>query len=631
MAGIAGVVYSDSFHANRLMTFMLDTLSYRGRSIKESQLHTFRNMQVGICGGTIAVHKNIYVGLDGTIYNHNYLRPLLQEHGYDAILASDASLIAFAYELWGEKFLTHIDGDFAFFLLDQDKAQILLARDRIGKKPLYWFHSGGQFIFASELKGLLASGAVPQTTSNHSLATYLFFGYTPQDLSPVHGVNKLLPAYYLTINSNHRKSIHSYWSYSHYFTKNIGWDEPIVMDHFNDLLLDSIAKRLPSQHPIGCFVSGGLGSGTVAYYLQQLVPANQIQAYTVGFQDENTADMQAAAEVTKAFHIPHRHEVITPYTFLNDLVKIVWYLDEPLADPNITATWRMSGLATPVNVVFSGMGSDEILAGHTRYTVGEHEIQYRNLIVQLAMPMIRQLFLPILKFFYQRAVFGILRKTPVDPWQTGYLLQNALFTKDDLAAAAPRLANLFDPGIFLHRFYNLPKITSPLASFMYLDVKTRLADWYILQYERLTAARDLEWRAPFLSRSLMEYLAGMPEPEHLTPEETFFILKALLKDVFPQSFINRPKKTRKDFLKPWVEESGLAQLFEILPKGTLVEQGIISETWLREHVSTPQKRRDSFRLLWGILILEIWVQLYINRPIQFAPPDISVHELITGK
>ena len=123
----------------------------------------------------------------------------------------------------------------------------------------------------------------------------------------------------------------------------------------------------------------------------------------------------------------------------------------------------------------------------------------------------------------------------------------------------------------------------------------------------------------------------MPEPDQLAPDETFFILKAILKDVFPESFINRPKKTRKDFLNSWIEISGLAQLFELLPKGTLAEQGIISEAWIRHNVSTPQRRKDAFRLLWGILILEIWFQLYVNRPIGFMPPDISVHELFGEK
>lgn len=627
MSGIAGIVYPDNFPVANLIVPMLNTMKHRGLPIRSE--HTYRKIQVGVCGSTIAGKNNVIAGLDGRFYNGLALRSELKKHGYKFEEESDTEILVHGYDFWGTALLEHLQGDFAFFILDKNHEKILIARDRIGKKPLYWFRNDHYFGFASELKALLATGAVPQAIAPDGIAAYLYFGFIPQDMSPIKDVNKLLPSHYLLFNRNRSETIQSYWSYSNYFQASK--TPQSAVEDVDALLQDSIKQRIPENKPLGCLVAGGLGSASVAHYLRKFLEPEQIHALTVEFQDENTQDTNAAKEFAQHEGIPHHCGLITPNNFLDDMVKIAWHLDEPIADPHVVSTWKLAQAAKPLGTFFSGMGSDELLAGHSRYTVAERKAAFSDRMLQAGMPLIKSCLLPLLNNLYQPAVYKILKQTRTNPWQIDFLQHNALFTADISKAAAPEIAHLFDPHVFLHKFHKLPQIKSTVASFLYLDVKTRLADCYILQYERLMSANGIDWRTPFLAEPLVEYLAGLAEPDTLQENETFCILKALLKNAFPKTLIERPKKTRKHFLKAWSEKSDLNELFQILPRGTLVETGLISRKWLNAQLSSPQSRRESFRFLWSLLALEIWFHLFINHPIQATSGDMSVRQLLTSE
>lgn len=630
MSGIAGIVYPDNFPVGTLISPMLETMSHRGSGIKS--VHTYRKMQVGICGGKLVSSDNgVIAALDGTLFNAKELIGDLTKQGYHFKDESCAEILTYAYDLWGPAFLEHLEGDFALFVLDQKNELLLIARDRMGKKPLYWFTNDHYFIFASELKALLATGAIPQTIAPDAIATYLYFGYLPQDMTPIKDVNKLLPSYYLIFNKNRSQKIQNYWSYSACFKQQQTSNPTSVIKDVDRLLEDSVYQRLPKKKPLGCLIAGGLGSASIAYYLRRLLPPEQIRAFTIEFQKENSQDTSAAQEFAKDLQLPHQCDVITQQNFLDDLVKIAWHLDEPISDPNVIATWRLAKAAQPVGTLFSGMGSDELLAGHSRYTVAEAHATYFNRLIQSGMPFAKSFILPILQLFSNSATYTILKQARTNPWQLDFLQQNALFKSDVRYSAAPDIAHLFDPIVFLHKFHQLPKIASNVASFLYLDVKTRLADCYMLQYDRLMSAHGVEWRTPFLSEGLVTYLAGLSEPDQLEENEAFCILKALLKNAFPKDCLNRPKKTRKHFLEPWAENVELRELFQMLSRGTLVETGLISRKWLQASLSSSSKRKKNFRYLWSLLALEIWFHLFINHPIKSRPPEMSVRDLLTGE
>lgn len=631
MQGLAGIVYPDVFQTEQLIHPMLDTIAYRGES--GSDVYNFKNIQLGTCGGKIYFNekKTVAAAVDGEITNVNELKDELKKHGHHLTnQATSAEILAHAYDLWGTELFTHITGDFALFILDQQKEKIFIARDRIGKKPLYWYHDGKFFIFGSEIKALLATNLIPQTPATDSLASYLYFGYIPQDMTPISGVNKLIPGYYLQLNKDRSIHIQSYWSYSSFFEQRSTSHKVTIVRTLDELLNKATKARIPKKTNLGCFISGGLGSACIAHYVKKNCENANITGFTVGFEGENEADLLAAADVAHSLGIPQEIAKITPQNFLEDLVQIAWHLDEPIADPNIVAIWKMSKLSSETTKrVYSGMGSDELLAGHSRYTSQESEVSFLDRMIQPPLYMMRRALIPLFNFFNSDLAFEMLKDNRNNPWQFEYVRQNALFDETVLKRAAPNLAGLFDSEVFLHKFHNLSRIKSTVSSLLYFDVKTRLVDCFVLELERATAAHGQEWSAPFLDRFLVEYLATLPEPDQLDEKETALWLKALLKNVFPDYVLNRPKRTRRDFLKKWSNRPEITEIFKLLPKGTLVESGLINEAWINVHLETPQSREESFRHLWAILMLEIWFRLFINRPIGKEAPDITAYELLS--
>lgn len=631
MKGIAGIAYPDVFQVNHLIFPMLDVIQQVSDPVRD--FHTSNNIQIGTAGSMLAKNekKTIIGGVDGTIYNIKEVEKELIKQGYHFQTNNPTEILVHAYELWDTRFLEKIEGDFALMILDPLKKRLIIARDRIGKKPVFWFHSHKHFIFATQLKALIATGVVPQAPAPDALAAYLYLGYFPQDLTPLKDVNKLLPGHYLQYNFNQSKTIEPFWSYSSYFEHPLKKHKNTIAHNLETRLEHSVNQLLPKNDVgVGCFVSGGLGSASIAYYVSKALKEKKPDCFTVGFKGENDEDVEAAAVVAKQLGLAYKTEYITPSTFLDNLVNIVWHLDEPIADPNIVAIWKQAELAAETTkVVFSGMGCDELLAGHNRYTVSEHHVNMLSRLYHLQTPFIYHVLVPLMNLIYTPWAYKLLKQTKTNPWQHEYIRNSALFDDDMIAKASPQLSGLFDPDVFLHKFHNLSRVKSTVSSFLYFDVKTRLVDNYMTQVGRLTDANNLIWQTPFLDQKLVQFLASMPDIENLAESDTATFLKTLMKGVFPNSFVARPKKTRSHFLASWINQSDMAEVCLMLENGTLVETGVISREWLKQSLSTPERRLENFKYLWAVLILEIWFQLMINRPVTYTPPNISVRELFT--
>lgn len=626
LARIAGVIYPDPIQVDDCVDSMLDTMEKGLKPIREKK--TLKNFQFGIVGSPFAYNekKGLLLGLDGLIENYKELGVDLKKHGLEPS-SKQAELVLQAYELYGSDLLQKIDGSFAFFIFDEDKRELLIARDRIGKKPLYWYQDQNHLIFGSELKSLIATGIVPQTFSPDAIAMYLYFGYIPQDLSPIKDVNKLLPANYLTYSLKKGISIRSYWSYSHFFEKKEDSSPKHVKETIEKYLSESIKRVLPHSGKVCSFLSGGIGSATIAYELSKVAKPD---AYTVYFQGKTDADLDATKIVANTLRLPHQIFAITPKNFTDNLVETIWALDEPLADPNFVATAKLCNMANNCDAAFSGMGSDEFLAGHSRYTSSEQTLTYMSRLNLIPQPIIKNFLIPLFYKIYKPAAYNILKISRTNPWQFEFLRHNALFNETQLHEASPKLAKLFDPDTFLHKFHNLTRIKSTVSTLQYFDVKTRLPDAFMLQFERLSKINGLAWNTPFLDKHLVEFAAALPEPEMITESEAASYLKPLINDVFPHSFVERPKRTRRNVLDEWALSPEIQTLFKFLRDGTLIENGIISKKWLENTLKSPQSMTENFYALWGLVVLEIWFHLYINRPIHAEPSTLNLNELLTA-
>jgi len=625
-AGIAGISYPDALQVDTLIHRMMEALSSRSPHSPQ-----FKNEGRYQFGGAplMANEKNTcFVALDGEFDNRHALGNILLDLGVPCDPHSSVSVLLKAYETWGIHCLEHLSGPFALFIYDSAQDTLILARDRIGQKPLYWFEGHRHFLFASELKALLSTGLVPQTPAPDALAMYFYFGYIPQDLTPIKGVNKLLPGHYL-IATGTKMQVLPYWSFSTHFEHETSLPSHEITHQLHHLLEDNITRNL-AKGSAGCFVSGGLGSATVAHYLKEAHP--DVQAFTVGFEGQNEADIGAAMQVCENLSLEQTVERITPQTLFDHLVKMIWTLDEPIADPQFLATWRLCSLAsTKTRQVFSGMGSDELMAGHNRYSLAERDSGMISRVKLIPKPVIDYVLLPLSKLFNKSAAYNLLKAYRTDPSQFEFLRHNALFDEVQLASLSPKLVRYFDPETFLHKFHHLDRIKSTIGAYMYFDVKTRLPDQYILQYERFTTAFGLDWDSPFLDRTVVEFAAHLPEPESLEENETASYLKPLVASVFPPPLLNRPKKSRPNFLSSWLNIPSIHATFSQLRQSSLVETGVISKEWLESMLLHYADRRHAFQQLWSVLVLEIWFQLFINRPVHPTMPQVTLDQMIGEK
>lgn len=616
MPSIAGIVYPTIFQTEKLVDVMLGTMEHRGGKKKET--HSYKNVEIGISGGNISSNdrQTIFVMIDGTIYNETNLRSDLKSAGYSCSKESTAKILVLSYELWGNDFIQKLNGSFVITIFDQNAKSLLLIRDRIGKKPLYWSNNQNHFIFSSEIKGIISTGIVAQAPSLEAISAYLFFGYIPQDMCPIKGVNKLLPGYYLQYNLDGKISIHSYWSLSSYFMKPTHESEDDIMNRLDNLLLDSIKIRMPEECKVSCFLDGKIDSSSVAYYLHKLADEKKIalHGHTVKFKSKDQADTEDICFLAEKLKIPIDKDFIDEDNIFKDLIKIVWFLDEPIADPQISLTWRLCKMASEQSqTVFSSMGSEELFGSHTRYLQSQKTIKRPSLLNILPNSLIRHL-LPFIKALHSKTAFSILRKFHTDPEKLYYLTQNAIFNSKEISFISPTLSQYFNSMVFLQKFYQLVQLEPGMDSLLYFDIKTALPDKRLLQFERFTSAYQISWRTPFLDHRIIEYLVGIPYKSKSMKDRTAFPLRKLMENAFPASFIYREEQTRREYFKDWLKKKPFKEMFPWIEGGVLSESGFISSKKISGIINKQKNQEKQFQQLWSILILEIWFRLFINKP-----------------
>ena len=318
--------------------------------------------------------KTIWVILNGEIYNYLELRKELQSKGHKFSTKTDTETIVHAYEEYGEHCVTKLNGMFAFAIWDCRKQKLLLARDRLGIKPLYYFLDNRHLVFGSELKAILEHPEIPRAIDLEALDSYLTFEYIPAPLSIFKGIKKLPPGHTLVLQDG-KASIRQYWDLP--FERFEGREEDLCQALY-DLVKDSVRMRLISDVPLGAFLSGGIDSSAIVCMMSELM--NQpVKTFSIGFDDPSYNELRYARTVAKHFGTDH-HELTIKPDVVNLVENLVRYLDEPLADVSVFPTYLVSQLARQnVTVVLSGDGGDELFAGYDWYLAEKIEQYYRGL------------------------------------------------------------------------------------------------------------------------------------------------------------------------------------------------------------------------------------------------------------
>jgi asparagine synthase (glutamine-hydrolysing) len=627
MCGLAGILdlsgAADGDRA-RVVRAMTDTLVHRGPddagSFSDAHI-TLGHRRLSIIDVATGHQPlanedgSVWVVLNGEIYNYRDLRTRLIAKGHVFATRSDTEVIVHAYEEWGADCVEQLCGMFAFAVWDQRRRQLLLARDRVGKKPLYYAQVAGRLAFASELKALLAVPGLERLIDLEAVSDFLTLLYVPRQKSIFRDVRKLLPGHYL-IAGEAGISLRCYWDV-HFAPEPIG--EADAAARVAELLDEAVAVRLESDVPLGAFLSGGLDSSAVVGLMARHATAPVMTA-SIGFAESAFDERAYARMAAQQFHADHRDELVTPGG-VQTVAALSWFYDEPFGDSSAIPTYHVSQLARRrVTVALSGDGSDETFAGYRRYYFDGRENRVRELVPgALRRPLFGALgalypkadYLP--QIFRGKAFLGNVARTP---WEA-YLHSVSGISEADknqlLAADTRQALGGYRTADLFRQLYDAAEGADPLARIQYIDFKTYLPDDILTKVDRASMANSLEVRCPFLDHRLIEYAARLPSALKLRGRQSKVVLRRAVAGLVPEAILARPKMgfampvgqwLRTD-LRPLVRDHVLTDRAD----HRLFDAETVQVLW-REH---DAGWRDRTTVLWGLLVFNLWYERFMHE------------------
>jgi len=565
--------------------------------------------------------RTVWIVFNGEIYNYRDLKTELEAKGHCFATQSDTETIVHAYEEWGPACLDRFRGMFAFALWDQPRQQLFLARDRLGKKPLYYAVVDGTLIFGSEIKALLACPGVDRTLDLEALSDYVSLLYIPAPKTIFRSVRKLPPGHYLLARRD-GTHVRRYWDV--HFAAGAPADADPA-SRLAEILRESVVMRLRSDVPLGAFLSGGLDSSAVVGLMAGALGSPVITS-SIGFPDDAFNELNYARQVAVHFGTDHHEHMVTPNA-MDVIERLIWHYDEPFADSSAVPTYYVSQLArTQVTVALSGDGGDENFAGYRRYYFDVRENKVRDFVPSLLRRPLFGLigalypkadYLP--QIFRGKAFLSNLARTP---WDAYFHSVSGVSADDKARLLTPdvcaRLAGYRTVDLF-EELYRAADGPDPLSRIQYIDFKTYLPDDILAKVDRASMANSLEVRCPLLDHHLVEYVAALPSHLKLNGTRTKLIFKEAIRGLLPNGIAERKKMGFAVPVGSWLRAE-LAPLVSeyVLNTGKRHDlfDAATAKKWQQEHQSGL---RDRTTELWGILVFNMWY----DRFVQHASLDAS--------
>jgi asparagine synthase (glutamine-hydrolysing) len=622
MCGIAGFLSAEqrSVSPTEVLDLMLQSIFHRGpdeegRLIDGPLAMGMRRLSIiDLADGTQPMFDEsgrYGIVFNGEIYNYRELRQDLLKRGHQLKTHSDTEVIVHLYEECGEKCVDQLRGMFGFAIWDQQLQELFIARDRLGIKPLYYTQAGGDFVFGSEIKAILMHRDVPRMVDPVALSQYLSLKYVPAPRTLFAGIESLEPGHWLKIRGGKIVEKQRYWDLSFTKTSPLLREEDYV-EQLLELLRETIGIHLRSDVPFGAFLSGGLDSSTiVALMAEQL--STPVNTFSVGFDGEGIQDeLPYAQQVAVAFGCSHHTLKITSNDFLNLAEKVLWHLDQPIADQATIATYMVAKLARQhVKMVLTGEGGDELFAGYARYA-GERYSPLTRYIPQFAGQRIR----------------ALAERLP-GPRRAKIALQ-ALMIRDEFQRFAnwfPMFNDEAKAGLFLERQRELGKgvadlfaehlnrcdASSPVDRMLYVDSKLWLADYLLLRGDKLTMANSLEARVPLLDHKLVEFAGRLPANLKLRGKFRKYLLKQVGRRILPGTIIDRKKQGFPIPIERWLRKEAAPMMNDLLSESSLRRRGFFDSTFVARRIKQHLAGlADHSTELWGLMSFEMWMREFVD-------------------
>lgn len=562
--------------------------------------------------------RTVWTVFNGEIYNFRELRAELETCGHRFYTATDTEVIVHAYEEWGTDAIVRLRGMFGLAIWDSRSRTLLLARDRMGIKPLYYAEAGGRLAFGSEIKSLLAVPGMPRELDPEGLDHYLSFLYTPRDGSIFRGIHKLPPGHLLTWRDG-RAVTSRYWTPP--AEESFTGTEADAIERLHQVLSDAVKSHLVSDVPLGAFLSGGVDSSVVVGLMHQ-VSGQQVKTFSIGFDEPAFDELPYARRVARHFDTEHHEEIVRP-DGVSILDELVAHFDEPFGDASAIPTWYVSQMARRhVTVVLSGDGGDELFGGYDRYL--PHPMVAR---FDRYSPRVLRRVAAIAAAALPHGVRGKNFLRHVSRNEHGRYLDAIRFfsTEEKASLLTPgvrdRLGAL-DAEARLGQHF-APYAHLPWASqMMHFDADTYLPEDVLVKVDRMSMAHSIESRVPLLDNEVVAFAATLPAHFKLKDGRRKHVLKEVAARLLPRDLVDRRKQGFGVPIGVWFR-GNLRELFaDTLLSARSLSRGYFDPGFVRrivdEHVSG---RRDHTLRLWQLVVFERWHDQYLDRTSRTLPFD----------
>ncbi len=641
MCGIAGFA-NKNFQANALETSatvldrMCRCIAHRGPDDQGTMvdggvaLGMRRLAIIDLAGGQQPIYnedQSCAIVFNGEIYNFPELQKELQARGHTFKTSCDTETILHGYEEWGADVVKRLRGMFAFAIWDKRKRELFIARDRVGKKPLYYsLTKQGTLVFGSELKSLLEHNQVERRTSSQAIDAYLALGYVPEPLSIFEDIKKLPPAHTLIFDGE-KIVTNQFWDFD--YTKRNDESESLISEarftdfsseekviaELNRLLEEAVRVRLISEVPLGAFLSGGVDSSVVVGLMARVMNT-PVKTFSIGFNEDSYNELKYARVTAKHFNTEHHEFIVTP-EICGVVEKLVTHFDEPFADSSAIPTFMVSKLAREhVTVVLSGDGGDELFAGYTRYKIDQARSGFGSL-----PRFVRQgVMLPLSEALPHGARGrNLLRNVALDPldrYVDSVSIFTALARKELCTADFRRAVNAGErdfTSALMHDYAARVTSGDAVDALLYLDSKTYLVGDILTKVDRMTMANSLEARVPLLDHKLIDFVTRIPSRMKLRDGVTKYILKKAAESFVPHEILHRPKQGFGVPMQQWINSELRDMISDVVTDRRTLERGYFEpkqiEVLFDEH---RRGRRDHSMQLWTLFMLELWHRRYAD-------------------
>ncbi len=627
MCGIAGFNEAtvQSCDAAKVLSSMGASIEHRGPDAGDQYLDEFiglRHQRLSIIDtsehGLQPMHSpsGRYITVyNGEIYNFQSLRDELIAQGVQFKGHSDTEVLLALYEKEGRQCLARLNGMFALAIWDRHEKSLFLARDRLGKKPLYFWRQGEKFGFASEIKALLVIPGVERRLRLDAVKDFFTHQYVQDPKSIFQGIEKLAPGHCMHISASNQVEVQQWWDVS--FTTDHSGSEEDRTDELHALIEDSVRLRMISDVPLGAFLSGGVDSSAVVGFMAQN-SAQPVTSCSVGFDSEKHDETIHARAVAQLFNTDHREFKVCG-DVSESLKAVAKFFDEPFADPSFLPTYFVSQMARQaVTVALAGDGGDESFGGYTKYSVFERELRWRGKIPswirQPGLSGVSRLLTGSGSPTIQRAS-NLLRSLGAND-DHGYYICNSLFREDlwnklakgELASATKH----YDPSVNTCYHFNKADTDDPMSRALYTDLKTYLPGDILVKVDRMSMANSLECRAPLLDYRIVEFAASLPMSLKRRNGTSKYILKKSLGKLLPDSILHRKKMGFESPIAQWMRSSlrvtfEQAVFNEMAASQELFNQAPLKEMWKQHKAGSNTYVSE----LWSIFMFELWWHQYM--------------------